>query len=349
MKDKLLSLVIPTYNMEQYLDKCLTSLILPNKELMRSVEVLVINDGSKDNSLAIGRRYQEIYPDTYRVVDKENGNYGSCINRGLKEATGTYIKILDADDWFDTPSYEAFLQFLRNTQADLVLSDFEMVKPSGEKICTFRYPLLPEQHSMKNNKAVYDVWMHAVTYRRAIFDGLDYFQTEGISHTDIEWIFLPMVHVKRVEHFPHVVYKYLIGREGQTMNPEALMRESSHEIQGWKANWNVWEKTAVTGRGDAEEYLWYRLFLRATIIYERSILGCRDGYDNQELIEFDTYVRNCSIKLYNQLDYFTHHKHRFRYIHYWRKWHYRSVLVLRCIKIETIIYRIGSKIYRSFK
>ena len=334
MKEKLLSIVIPTYNMEKYLDKCLTSLIISDKELMKLVEVLIINDGSKDNSSAIGHRYQEQYPETYRVVDKENGNYGSCINRGLKEATGRYIKILDADDWFDTPTFEAYLHFLSTTKADLVLSDFEMVKPSGENRCTFRYPLQPDQHVMRNNKAVYDVWMHAVTYRRAIFEGLNYHQTEGISHTDIEWIFLPMVHVKSVDHFPHVVYKYLIGREGQTMNPEALMRESSHEIQGWKANWSAWESTAVTGRGDAEEYLWYRLLLRATIVYDRSILGCRQGYRNQELIDFDNYVKDHSEKLYEELDSFTFRNSKFRYIHYWRKWFHCRILVLLVIKIE---------------
>lgn len=87
--------------MEKYLRRCLDSLII-DEDGMKQLEVLVINDGSKDSSSQIAHEYQDKYPDTFRVIDKENGNYGSCINRGLKEATGKYVKVLDADDWFDT-------------------------------------------------------------------------------------------------------------------------------------------------------------------------------------------------------------------------------------------------------
>lgn len=106
--EKILTIVIPTYNMQDYLRRCLDSLIVP-EEQMQLLEVLVVNDGSKDNSSAIAHEYQDKYPGTFRVIDKENGNYGSCVNRGLKEATGKYIKILDADDWFDTKALTSFV------------------------------------------------------------------------------------------------------------------------------------------------------------------------------------------------------------------------------------------------
>ena len=97
--DKLLTIVIPSYNMEKYLDRCLSSLIVSD-EKMQCLEVLVINDGSKDRTSEIAHTYEERFPGTFRVVDKENGHYGSCVNRGLKEARGTFIKVLDADDYF---------------------------------------------------------------------------------------------------------------------------------------------------------------------------------------------------------------------------------------------------------
>lgn len=83
--------------MEKYLRRCLNSLII-DEEGMKQLEVLVINDGSKDSSSQIAHEYQNKYPDTYRVIDKENGNYGSCVNKGIVKATGKYFKILDADD-----------------------------------------------------------------------------------------------------------------------------------------------------------------------------------------------------------------------------------------------------------
>ena len=85
--EKILTIVIPTYNMQDYLRRCLESLIVPEKQ-MKQLEVLVINDGSKDNSSAIAHEYQDKYHDTFRVIDKGNGNYGSCVNRGLQEAKG---------------------------------------------------------------------------------------------------------------------------------------------------------------------------------------------------------------------------------------------------------------------
>ena len=106
---KLLTIVIPTYNMEAYLNRCLDSLLVSDEQ-MQLLEVLVINDGSKDNSSAIAHEYEAKYPNTFRVIDKENGNYGSCVNRGLKEASGKYIKVLDADDWFDTTEFEKYLK-----------------------------------------------------------------------------------------------------------------------------------------------------------------------------------------------------------------------------------------------
>mgnify|MGYP002624493917 CR=1 FL=1 len=92
--NKTLTIVVPTYNMDRYLERCLDSLILPEM-LMERLEVLVVNDGSKDKSSEIAHSYEKKYPQTFRVIDKENGNYGSCVNRGLKEATGKYIKNLD--------------------------------------------------------------------------------------------------------------------------------------------------------------------------------------------------------------------------------------------------------------
>ena len=130
-QNKILSIIIPTYNMEKYLRKCLDSLIVSD-EKMQMLEVLVINDGSRDSSSLIAHEYEAKYPLTIRVVDKENGNYGSCINRGLKEATGKYVKVLDADDYFDTISFEQFIILLASTDADLVISDYSKVNEHGD-------------------------------------------------------------------------------------------------------------------------------------------------------------------------------------------------------------------------
>lgn len=100
MSQKYLTVVVPVYNMEKLLTRCLDSLlILDNEDLFKKLEVIVVNDGSKDKSLHIARKYELKYPEVYKVIDKPNGNYGSCINVGIKNATGKYFRILDADDF----------------------------------------------------------------------------------------------------------------------------------------------------------------------------------------------------------------------------------------------------------
>lgn len=210
--------------MEKYLRKCLNSLII-DKELMPKFEVLIINDGSKDSSSQIAHEYETKYFETFRVIDKENGNYGSCINRGLKESTGKYIKILDADDWFNTDAFVDYLSFLCNQDCDLVLNDCIKINEKGNQIGGFKnlgLKLYTETSFEKfANKNIFPQ-MHCIAYKRENLNSLNYKQTEGISYTDQEWATIPMQNVKTVIYANLPLYYYLIGREGQTMSPEIL-------------------------------------------------------------------------------------------------------------------------------
>ena len=338
---KLLTIVIPTYNMQDYLHRCLDSLVLNDEQLMGQLEVLVINDGSKDNSSVIAHEYETKFPYSFRVIDKENGNYGSCVNRGLKEATGKYIKVLDADDWFDTTNFEKYLQFLATTDVDLVLSDFDNVSEDGTVQKTHSYNIPEGQWRIsKLGDALYDMWMHAVTYRRAIFEGLNYHQTEGISYTDQEWIFLPMSRVRSLCGYPHVVYKYLVGREGQTVDPKVFAKNISQEIRSWKAQFEAWNYATNNGYGDAELYMWYRLKSRAIYIETNMILNYKAGFREAELRAFDEYVKKNNKSLYAQMENTVQRESlKFRYIHFWRIWH--------CRPIARFIYKTESVLKRK--
>ena len=95
---KVLSLCIPSYNMEAYLGRCVDSLLA--EEVIDKLEIIIVNDGSKDRTLEIANAYRDRYPQSVVVVDKPNGHYGSTVNAALKVATGRYFRLLDADDWF---------------------------------------------------------------------------------------------------------------------------------------------------------------------------------------------------------------------------------------------------------
>ena len=95
---KLLSIAIPCYNSEAYMEKCINSLLLGGEE----VEILVVDDGSSDRTAQIADEYAEKYPDIIRVIDKENGGHGDAVNYGLANAEGKYFKVVDSDDWVNT-------------------------------------------------------------------------------------------------------------------------------------------------------------------------------------------------------------------------------------------------------
>ena len=116
---KLLTVIVPVYKVEQYINKCLDSLIV-SPHWMEKLEVIIVNDGTPDNSAEMSREYVKRFPETFRQIDKENGGHGSAWNVGLKEATGKYLRFLDSDDWLE--NLDRLMSILMETDADLVLN-----------------------------------------------------------------------------------------------------------------------------------------------------------------------------------------------------------------------------------
>lgn len=344
--EKILTIIIPTYNMEKFLDKCLTSLIIDDKELMKKLEVLVIIDGAKDRSSEIAHTYQDIYPDTYVVIDKENGNYGSCINRGLKEATGKYVKVLDADDCFDTVSFQSYLRILNYTDADLILSDFDYVYEDGT-IIGKRRRMLPKTRIMPFSDVVQNfntdlISMHELAYKTSNIKDLGYVQTEGISYTDLEWCFMPMLKVNSVYFFDKVLYKYLIGREGQTISPEVAAKNISHKILSGLEMVKSYSQVRYL-EPEKDSYLRNRLEWSLGAIYEIMLVSVPTCMDIKKLMEYDDAIKNMSSSIYQLLGKKNIHPYiKFKYIESFRNSHSRNM----SIKFWSMLIHIIVKIKR---
>lgn len=219
---KILSIVIPTYNMQDYLRRCLDSLIV-SEELMKQLEVLVINDGSKDNSSAIAHEYQDKYPDTFRVIDKENGGHGSCCNVGLSLACGKYIRFLDSDDWFDENDFPKFMNLLRQVECDLIQTDY-VTDYVLKNVSSYNdYSLKSKNKKYLASEFPFDFKDSFVTIHRSTFrtDGLrksGIVFTEKASFDDTALYILPFKTIKTIYCSDLHVYHYMIGREGQSVN-----------------------------------------------------------------------------------------------------------------------------------
>ncbi len=123
---KLLSVSVASYKVEDYIRNTLESCVVP--EIMDKLEVLVILDGVVDGTPDIAREFEEKYPDTFRVIEKENGGYGTTVNRGVNEATGKYFKLLDGDDTFDKEGLTRLIHELEDTDADWVVSSKRLIQ-----------------------------------------------------------------------------------------------------------------------------------------------------------------------------------------------------------------------------
>ena len=293
---KILSVIVPTYNVQDYLGKCLDSLIVDREDL----EVIVIIDGSKDKSCEIAKTYQEKNPAIFKVFEKDNGHYGSCVNYGLSVAQGKYVKVLDADDYFD-PQFAEYLSFLRQVDADVVLSDsvsedFDYVRVGKVSFSLPQYQVLPVSVLAQSDVAI--MHHHEVAYKRSLLLSMKYHQTEGISYTDLEWSSLPFSIVSSVCYCPLTVYHYLRGRVGQSIDI------------GYRKN-NIWmEDSVVLGLAKNYEQLIKRIapdneivlrtFISSLVrqIYFHYLVNFRGVLNEAELKSFDAELRGISETLY---------------------------------------------------
>lgn len=296
---KTISIIIPTYNMEAYLAKCLGSLVLADRP--ERVQALVVNDGSKDGSLQIARGFQEEHPEVFEIIDKPNGNYGSCINAALPQVQGKYVKVLDADDYFDNGVFGEFVDLLDNLDADLVLTGKLNLTAKGiyETFCDYPADVVFDFFKGNNHRKLRSIMMHNVCYRTALFDGLDYHQTEGISYTDNEWITLPFYYVRTAYHFRRPLYSYLLCREGQSVDPKVAAKHIKDDVLVTMAM--VRHRVQAAGAAPATRRLMTdHLRHRLLWLYKRVLL-LNPTVDARVLIPLDETLKDLAPDLYEAI------------------------------------------------
>lgn len=332
--DKILSVIIPTYNMEKYLHKCLNSLLVSDKSLFDQLEVLVINDGSKDSSSEIAHEYQNQYSSVFRVIDKENGNYGSCINRGLLEATGKYVKVLDADDSFSVDAFEIYLSELQHTDADLVLSDLVMVDEYDKITWQSSYKDGPEYMPVRLkfdfcsyiNRPDVDYYgmMHGFAYRREILIENGYVQIEGRPYTDQQWVFEPIRYVKTAYYVDVNLYNYLVGREGQTVSSVNMVKSVDNLIFMVEKLFSLYE----AGLSEYKKYYLRQVRVQLEFLYKKGII--EDAYPIDKLVKLDKEIQHIP-DINSLLNSFRYYK--VPYVIEWRRHTYlRTAYMVYCIK-----------------
>lgn len=238
---KLLSIAIPSFNAEQYLPECIPSLLG-----YEGVELIVINDGSKDNTLKIANEFKEKYPDYIKVIDKENGGHGSGLNAAYKIAEGLYFKCCDSDD---TLSKEGLLNLLdmikklkeEDNLPDLFLADYTAVykNRNREKDCGLKkyFPL--------NKVVTYDevkiiglsdyAMIHMTFVKTSILVENHMNLVEKTFYEDNEFVYFIFGHSDTICYLDKPIYRYSLGETGQSVSTESMLKNYMHEMRAYEA------------------------------------------------------------------------------------------------------------------
>ena len=215
---KVLTISIAAYNVEKFIDKTLDSLIIENMDLL---EVLIINDGSKDNTLQIAQKYESKYPKTFRVIDKENGGYGSTINAGIKHANGKYFKQLDGDDSYVTNNLNELCLKLQEMDEDMVYTPYikhNIINQTEEIVknnVTNYSEITNLEEIIKHVDPV--LYMHNLLYKTEILKINNIKIDENCFYTDTEYVLFPIIYCKTIAVLNLPIYVYRYGDENQSI------------------------------------------------------------------------------------------------------------------------------------
>lgn len=230
---KVLSIIVPVYNTEKYLRRCLDSVLV--QEALPYLELIAVNDGSKDHSIDILREYQARFPENVVLIDKENGGHGSTINAGLKAATGKYLRVLDSDDWFDSANFIRYLEKLRDCDEDLVVTPYTQEYTYTGGTFAIDYSFFEHDHVYHAADLVFDdsimyYTMASSSYKTSLLRkcGLKLF--EKTFYVDMQYNIYPIPYLDTVRFLDYEVYRYFIGRPNQSMSQASLQRNyPNHE------------------------------------------------------------------------------------------------------------------------
>lgn len=228
MSNKILTITVPTYNIENYIGKCIESFKAVNSDYYSDFEVLIINDGSTDNSVQVVENLMEDSNLDLRIITKENGGHGSTINRGIKEASGKYFKVIDGDDWINVPEFESLLDKLKEIDTDLVISDYteQHVYNNSTVLKEFSSYLTPNQET----RGIPTKWtpMHALVYKTSILKDNAITISENTFYVDQEYTMLPLQFVENYIYYKLDIYQYFLGRADQSMNIAVMKKRADH-------------------------------------------------------------------------------------------------------------------------
>lgn len=226
----LLSIIVPAYNSQDYLDRSLQCLV----GFGNSLEVIVVDDGSTDATPAMADDWAARHPGVIRVIHQANAGHGGALNAGIADARGTYLKVLDSDDWLDRSALvEVLTQLTRDLAAghdlDLLITNYVYEKQGKTLKATIRYWNVLPRGRVFGWKSVHRcrqdqyLLMHSLIYRTELLRSSGLVLPEHTFYVDYLYSFVPLPLVHTMRYLDVDLYRYFIGRDDQSVNEPVMI------------------------------------------------------------------------------------------------------------------------------
>lgn len=302
---KLLTFAIPCYNSQDYMAKCIES-ILPGGE---DVEILIVDDGSKDRTAEIADEYAAKYPMIVRAIHQENGGHGEAVNAGIREASGLYFKVVDSDDWVDAEAYQQILDKLRElaggkNSLDMLLANYVYEKQGAKHKKVMRQTGFPKDtiftwSDVKHFYKGHYILMHSVIYRTKLLRECGLELPKHTFYVDNIYVYKPLPYVRSMYYMDVDFYRYYIGRDDQSVNESVMISRIDQQIKVNKImieDVDLWKVVNVKCRKYMFNYLEI-ITVVSTVMLLRS--GTKENLEKKRALW--KYIKEKDIRLFHHL------------------------------------------------
>lgn len=300
---KILSVAIPCYNSQEYMCHAVESALVGGED----VEVLIVDDGSTDDTAKIADRLERKYPGIVKAIHQENGGHGEAVNAGLRHASGLYFKVLDSDDWLDREALvkvlETLKQFIREGRLiDMMLCNYVYEKPSVHKHKAIRYEgVFPQERifgwsDIRKFKISQNILMHSVIYRTQMLLDCGLELPKHTFYVDNIFVYVPLPSVKTMYYMNVDLYRYFIGREDQSVNEQVMMGRIDQQLKVNKIMIDAYDLTKVRNK-KLRDYMVKYLAMMMTV---SSVFLIKEGSEQslEKRSELWRYLKNASKGMY---------------------------------------------------
>ena len=269
---KLITFTVPCYNSAAYMDRCVETLLPAGEE----AEIILVDDGSKDDTGKIADAYAEKYPTIVRVIHQENGGHGEGVNQGIRNATGVYFKVVDSDDWLDTDALQQVLTELRahlndEQPLDLMMANYvyEHVADNTQNVVDYK-GILPEGRvftwkEIGKFPPSKNILMHSVIYRTEILRACGMELPKHTFYVDNIFVYQPLPFVKSMYYMDLDLYRYFIGRADQSVNESVMVKRVDQQLRVTRHMIDCQDLDALKGQKKLRSYMLHYLSMMMAI------------------------------------------------------------------------------------